>query len=592
VKKLTLPATLTVKELSDRLGVSGAQVVKYLMTNGVMATLTQSIDFDTASLAADHFGFEAASEDTAAEEAVATATGRARHPLLDLGAEPAGSLQPRPPVVTVLGHVDHGKTSLLDAIRSTKVAAGEAGGITQRIGAYQVEKSGRQITFIDTPGHEAFTAMRARGADVTDVAILVVAANDGVMPQTEEAIQHARNAGVPILVALNKIDVDGANPDRVLQQLADRGLVSDEYGGDTTVVRTSAKSGQGIDTLLDMILLLSDIEEPKANPKRRAVGTVIDSNLEKGRGPIATMLVQNGTLRVGDVIVAGSAYGRVRALVDDTGKRVKEAPPSFPAVVTGLNDVPPAGTLFQVMETERAARSIAEARAQEVRSRQAQPVRRITLADLASQVAEGKIKSLNLLLKADLQGTLEALRQQVEKIEDPSVRVKVVADGVGPVTESDVNLAAVTEAIVIGFNVRPDPATKQLAEQQGVDVRYYEVIYQVTDDLEKAIKGLYEPTFVEVFQGRVEVRRVFTVDGKPAIAGSYVTEGRITRNAVVRVLRDGGEVARSRIAQLRRMKDDVREVAQGYECGITLEEFAEFQEGDVLEAYVLEQQNA
>jgi len=341
-----------------------------------------------------------------------------------------------------------------------------------------------------------------------------------------------------------------------------------------------------------MILLLSDIEEPKANPKRAAVGTVIDSNLEKGRGPIATVLVQNGTLRVGDVLVAGSAYGRVRALVDDTGKRIKEAPPSFPAVVTGLNDVPPAGTLFQVMETERAARNLAEARAQEVRSRQAQPVRRITLADLASQVAEGKIKSLNLLLKADLQGTLEALRQQIEKIEDPSVRVKVVADGVGPVTESDVNLAAVTEAIVIGFNVRPDPATKQLAEQQGVDVRYYEVIYQVTDDLEKAIKGLYEPTFVEVFQGRVEVRRVFTVDGKPAIAGSYVTEGRIGRNAVVRVLRDGAEVARSRIAQLRRMKDDVREVAQGYECGITLEEFADFQEGDVLEAYVLEQQNA
>jgi len=598
VKKLSLPVTLTVKELADRLGVSGAQVVKYLMTNGVMATLTQSIDFDTAALAADHFGFEAVNEDAAvAADGAGAATGaattsRARHPLLDLSTEPPGSLAIRPPVVTVLGHVDHGKTSLLDAIRSTKVAAGEAGGITQRIGAYQVEKNGRQITFIDTPGHEAFTAMRARGADVTDVAILVVAANDGVMPQTEEAIQHARNAGVPILVALNKVDMDGANPDRVLQQLADRGLVSDEYGGDTTVVRTSAKTGQGIDTLLDMILLISDIEEPKANPKRAAVGTVIDSHLEKGRGPIATVLVQNGTLKVGDILVSGTAYGRVRALVDDTGKRVKEAPPSFPAVVTGLNDVPPAGTLFQVMETERAARSLAETRATEQRSRQVQPVRRITLADLASQVAEGKIKSLNLLLKADLQGTLEALRQQVERIEDETVRVKVVADGVGPVTESDVNLAAVTDAIVIGFNVRPDPATKQLAEQQGVDVRYYEVIYQVTDDLEKAIKGMYEPTFVEVFQGRVEVRRVFTVDGKPAIAGSYVTEGRISRNAIVRVLRDGQEIARSRIAQLRRMKDDVREVAQGYECGITLEDFAEFEEGDTLEAHVLEQQNA
>jgi translation initiation factor IF-2 len=597
VKKLALPATLTVKELADRVGVSGAQVVKYLMTNGVMATLTQSIDFDTAALAADHFGFEAVSEDAAvaadgASAPAAGGIGRARHPLLDLSQEPPGSLVPRPPVVTVLGHVDHGKTSLLDSIRRTKVAAGEAGGITQKIGAYQVERGGRLITFIDTPGHEAFTAMRARGADVTDVAILVVAANDGVMPQTEEAIQHVRNAGVPILVALNKVDLEGANPDRVLQQLADRGLVSDEYGGDTTVVRTSAKTGEGIDTLLDLVLLISDIQEPKANPKRAAVGTVLDSELEKGRGPIATVLVQNGTLRVGDAIAAGATYGRVRALIDDTGKRVKEAPPSFPAVVTGLGDVVPAGTLFQVTGTERAARTLAEARAQEDRSRQAQPVRRITLADLASAVAEGKVKSLNLMLKAELQGSLEALRQQVEKIEDEAVRVKVVADGVGPITESDVNLAAVTDAIIIGFNVRPDPATKQLAEQQGVDVRYYDVIYQVTDDLEKAIKGLYEPTFVEVFQGRVEVRRVFTVDGRPAIAGSYVTEGRISRNAVVRVLRDGHEIARSRIAQLRRMKDDVREVAQGYECGITLEEFADFQEGDVLEAYVLEQQNA
>jgi translation initiation factor IF-2 len=596
VKKLTLPATLTVKELADRLGVSGAQVVKYLMTNGVMATMTQSIDFDTAALAADHFGFEAASEDSVVEQEGANGaapSGRViRHPLLDLAQEPPGSLVTRPPVVAVLGHVDHGKTSLLDSIRATKVAAGEAGGITQKIGAYQVERNGRKITFIDTPGHEAFTAMRARGADVTDVAILVVAANDGVMPQTEEAIQHVRNAGVPILVALNKIDVEGANPDRVLQQLADRGLVSDQYGGDTTVVRTSAKTGEGIDTLLDMVLLISDIEEPKANPKRSAVGTVLDSELERGRGPIATVLVQNGTLKIGDIIVAGAASGRVRALIDDTGAKVKEAPPSFPAVVTGMADVVPAGTLFQVTATERAARALADARTQEDRRRQAQPVRRITLADLASAVAEGKIKSLNLLLKAELQGSLEALRQQVEKIEDEAVRIKVVADGVGPVSESDVNLAAVTDAIIIGFNSRPDPATKQLAEQQGVDVRFYDVIYQVTDDLEKAIKGLYEPTFVEVFQGRVEVRRVFTVDGKPAIAGSYVTEGRIGRNAIVRVLRDGREVARSRIAQLRRIKDDVREVAQGYECGITLEDFAEFEEGDTLEAYVLEQQNA
>ncbi|HEY4869805.1 MAG TPA: translation initiation factor IF-2 [Candidatus Dormibacteraeota bacterium] len=597
IKKLTLPATLTVAELAEGLSVSPTQVIKYLMTNGVMATQNQSIDFDTAALAADHFGFEAESEQAAAAAsatAVASPDGaRPRHPLLDQSGDDPKTLIPRPPIAAVLGHVDHGKTSLLDRIRETRVAAGEAGGITQKIGAYQVERNGRKITFIDTPGHEAFTAMRARGADVTDIAILVVAADDGVMPQTDEALQHARSAGVPIVVALNKIDKEGANKDRVLQQLAERGLVGEQYGGDTPVVETSAKTGVGIDDLLDIVLLTADVYvQPKANPNRPAVGTVIDSYLERGRGPIATVLVQNGTLHVGDHIVAGAAYGRVRALIDDAGRRVKEAGPSMPSVITGISDVVVAGEVFQVTETERAARVLAEQRSLLQRQRQEQPVRRITLADLASQVTDGNLKALNLVLKAEANGSLEALRGQVAKIEDPTVKIKVVADGVGPVSESDVNLAAVTDAIVIGFNVRPDDHARTAAEEQGVDVRYYDVVYQVTDDIEKAIKGMYEPTMVEVFQGRAEVRRIFTVDGKPAIAGSHVIDGRITRNAVCRVLRAGKEVARSRIADLKRFKDDVREVARGYDCGITLADFNDFAEGDILEAYSVEQQNA
>src|ERR1035437_118181 len=590
VKKLTLPATVTVKELAERLSVSGPQLIKYLMSNGVLSTLNQSVDFDTAALAADHFGFEAESEE-AATAAAPTST-RRRNPLLDLSDADPARLLPRPPVVTVLGHVDHGKTSLLDAIRETSVASGEAGGLTQKIGAYQVEKNGRPITFIDTPGHEAFTAMRARGADVTDIAVLVVAADDGVMPQTEEAIQHVRSAEVPIIVALNKIDKDGANPDRVLQQLADRGLVSSDYGGDVTVVRTSAKTGEGVSDLLDMILLTADAEvEPKADPQGKAVGTVIEADRDPGRGPIATVLVQNGTLRVSDYIVAGQVYGRIRALLDERGGRLEEAGPSTPAVVTGLSGVAAAGDVFQVMPNERSARSLAEQRGFEAKQRQAQPVRRITLADLASQVAEGSMKTLNLYVKADSNGSLEALRSQIEKIEDPSVRVVIVASGVGPVGEADVNLAAVTDSIVIGFNVRPDDRAKVAADAQGVDVRYYDVIYQITDDIEKAIKGLYEPTFIDVLQGRAEVRQVFTVDGRPAIAGSHVVEGRIPRNATATVLRGGKQVTRSKIAVLKRFKDDVREVARGYDCGITLEDFSDFAVGDILEAYTGEQQN-
>jgi translation initiation factor IF-2 len=590
VKKLTLPATVPVNELAERLSVSGPQLIKYLMGNGVMATLNQSVDFDTAALAADHFGFEAESEETVV--ATAPASTRRRHPLLDQADADPAKLVPRPPVVTVLGHVDHGKTSLLDAIRETAVASGEAGGITQKIGAYQVEKNGREITFIDTPGHEAFTAMRARGADVTDIAVLVVAADDGVMPQTEEAIQHVRSAEVPIIVALNKIDKDGANPDRILQQLADRGLVSSDYGGDVTVVRTSAKTGEGVTDLLDMILLTADAElEPKADPTASAVGTVIESHRDPGRGPVATVLVQNGTLKIGDYIVAGQVYGRVRALLDERGDRLQQAGPSSPAVVTGLSGVAEAGDVFQVMSNERSARSLAEERGFAAKQQQVQPVRRITLADLASQVAEGSVKALNVIVKAEATGSLEALRGQIEKIEDPNVKVVIVASGVGPVGEADVNLAAVTDSIVIGFNVRPDDRAKAAADTQGVDVRYYDVIYQIADDIEKAIKGLYEPTFVDVFQGRAEVRQVFTVDGRPAIAGSHVVDGRIPRNSICTVLRDGKQVARSRIAVLKRFKDDVREVARGYDCGITLEDFSDFAVGDILEAYTVEQQN-
>ena len=582
-------------ELAERLGVSAPQVIKYLMTNGVVAAVNQPVDFETAALAADHFGYEAESEAAAAGRSGSSPAreGRRTHPLLDVSGEDPKALVSRPPVVAVLGHVDHGKTSLLDAIRATRVADGEAGGITQVIRAHQVERNGRRITFIDTPGHEAFTAMRARGADVTDVAILVVAADDGVMPQTEEAIQHIRAAGVPIVVAVNKVDKDGANVDRVMQQLAEREIVSEQCGGDVPMVRTSARTGDGIDDLLEAVLLTSDAYvEPKANPNRAAVGTVIDSHLERGRGPIATIVVQNGTLHLGDNVVAGAVYGKIRALIDDLGHRVKDAGPSAPVVITGLNDVAMAGEVFQVTDTERAARSLAEQRAQSDKRQIEQPVRRITLADLASAVASDGVKTLNLVLKAEANGSLEALRGQVQKVEDPTVRVRIIGEGVGAVSESDVNLAAASDAIVIGFNVKPDDRAKTAAETQGVDVRFYDVVYQVNEDLDRAVKGLYEPRMIEVFLGRAEVRRIFTVDGRNAIAGSHVVEGKITRNATCRVLRDSKEIAKSRIADLKRFKDDVREVARGYDCGITLADFSDFAEGDLIEAYSLEQQNA
>ena len=593
MKKIRLPASLTVKELAERLGAPATQVITYLMQNGVMAALNQSVDYDTAALAADHLGFEAESEEVLAREAAAPAAAgapRRRHPLLDLSGEDPARLVARAPVVAVLGHVDHGKTSILDRVRAASVAAGEAGGITQRIGAYQVERQGRLITFIDTPGHEAFSAMRARGADVTDIAVLVVAADDGVMPQTEEAIQHIKSAGVPIVVAVNKVDKEGANPERVLQQLAEREVVPEAYGGTVPTVRTSAVSGEGIDDLLDTILVVSDVVNPPvANPDRPAVGTVIDSELERGRGPVASVLVQNGTLRVGDNVVVGRVYGKVRALTDDAGRRVKEAGPSKPVQITGLTDVATAGDILQVMDSERAARTLAEQRAAEERSRVTQPARRITLSDFAA--VQDEVKTMTLVLKAEANGSLEALRGQVLKLEDPNVKIKVVGEGVGAVGESDVNLAAVSGAIVIGFNVRPDDRARAAAEELGVDIRYYDVVYQVVEDIERSIRGMYEPTMVEVYQGRAEVRRVFMVDGRPAIAGCQVVDGRITRAATCIVRRDGREVGRGKVDALKRFRDDVREVARGYECGISLEGFAEFAEGDVIEAHVIEQQN-
>ncbi|MGC2191413.1 MAG: translation initiation factor IF-2 [Candidatus Dormiibacterota bacterium] len=585
VKQAALPAHLTVKSLAEALGVSAAEVSKVLMQHRILATINQSIDAGTARLVAEQLEIEIAD----AEPEVAAPVER----MLDRGQfqadADAGHLRPRPPVVTVLGHVDHGKTSLLDAIRETAVAAGEAGGITQRIGASVVERQGRKITFIDTPGHEAFTAMRARGANITDLAVLVVAADDGVMPQTEEAIKHVRNAGVPLLVALNKIDRDDANPDRVKQQLAEHGVVVEDFGGDVVCVPVSAKTGDGIDHLLEMILLVSDLGEPRANPDRPGEAAVIDSHLQKGQGPVASVLVQEGTLRVQDYFVVGGVAGRIRALLDDRGQRTQEVTPGLPALVTGLPEVATAGDRLLVVATEREARTLAEERRLALRSGKADATR-VSLAELSKQSGEG-LRDLDLLIKAESQGSLEALRAALLKFSDPLVRLRLVADGVGPISEADVDLAAAANAILIGFNVRPDPSAKALADGHGIDVRTYDVIYQITEDIDKAIRGLHEPTFEEVFEGRAEVKARIRVPRVGVIAGSQVTEGKITRGSLAVVLREGKEVHRTQVASLRRFKDDVREVAQGYECGIDLGDYQDFAEGDVLECYVVEQRN-
>jgi translation initiation factor IF-2 len=555
------------------------------MQNRILATINQSIDAGTARLVAEQLEIEIAD----AEPDVAAPVER----MLDRDQfqvdAKAGNLQTRPPVVTVLGHVDHGKTSLLDAIRETSVASGEAGGITQRIGASVVERDGRKITFIDTPGHEAFTAMRARGANITDLAVLVVAADDGVMPQTVEAIKHVQNAAVPLLVAINKIDRDDANPDRVKQQLADHGVVVEDFGGDVVSVPVSAKTGEGIGHLLEMILLVSDLGEPRANPDRPGEAVVIDSQLQRGQGPVASVLVQEGTLRVQDHFVVGALAGRIRAIFDDRGHRTAEVTPGLPALVTGLPEVATSGDRLLVMPSEREARAIAEERQLAVRSGRSD-ANRVSLAELSKQSGEG-VRDLDLVVKAESQGSLEALRSALLKFSDPLVRLRLVSDGVGPISEADVDLATAANAILIGFNVRPDPGAKALADGQGIDVRAYDVVYQITEDIEKAIRGLHEPTFEEVFEGRAEVKARIRVPRVGIIAGSQVTEGKITRGSLAVVQRDGQEIHRTLVVSLRRFKDDVREVAQGYECGIDLGDYQDFAEGDVLECYVVQQRN-
>ncbi len=573
---LVIPDTITVKDFADKLGVPAAAIIKTLMNAGVIAGINQSIDHDAAAMVAKKLGFTVERPQETKIE------------LLDTSEDPPEALKERPPVVTIMGHVDHGKTTLLDAIRQTRVVETEAGGITQHIGAYQVERGGKKITFIDTPGHEAFTAMRSRGAQVTDIAVLVVAADDGVMPQTVEAINHAKAAGVPIIVAVNKMDRPGANIDRVKQQLVEHDLVPEDWGGDTIVVPVVAIRGEGIDELLEMILLVAELRELKANPDRPGQATVIESELDKGKGPVATILVRNGTVRVGDAVVVGAIAGRVRALIDENGRPVKEAGPSMPVQVLGLSEVPQAGDFLEVVSDERTAREIAASR-QEQAKNDVQRAGRVRLAELFSRVQEGEVKDLNILVKADAQGSVEALRHSLEKLSTDQVRVNVIHGAAGGITESDVNLAAASNAIIIGFNVRPETSARNLAEREGVDIRLYRVIYDAIEEVQKAMEGLLEPKFQEVVLGRAEVRATFKVPGVGTVAGCYVVDGKVARNAQVRLLRDNVVVYEGRIASLKRFKDDVREVQAGYECGIGIERFNDIKEGDVIEAFEMQQ---
>ncbi len=577
--RIALPPTITVGELAQRLGVNSGDVIKSLMGMGLLVTINQEIDFDAASLVADEYGFDA--EPLEQKEA--------REFGIEDVPDAAEELVPRPPVVTVLGHVDHGKTSLLDAIRETNVTAQEAGGITQHIGAYQVELGGRRITFIDTPGHEAFTAMRARGAQVTDIAVLVVAADDGVMPQTEEAINHARAAKVPIVVAINKIDKAGAQPDRVKQQLSDRGLVPEQWGGDTVMVEVSALRRQGIEDLLEMILLVADMRDLKANPNRAAKGTVIEARLDRGRGPVATVLVEKGTLRVGDAIVAGEVSGKVRAMADDQGRPVQAAGPSMPVEVLGFSDVPQAGDVLQVVPEDKLAKQLATRRSERKRAEEVQAPRTVSLEALFGKIKEGEIKELNLILKADVQGSVEALRQSLENLSTDEVKVNVIHAGVGAISKNDVMLASASNAIIIGFQVRPDANARQVAERDRVDIRLYKIIYDATDDVRAAMQGLLEPEVREVILGRADVTATFRIPKVGVVAGCSVSEGKITRDAQARVLRDNVVVHEGRIGSLRRFKEDVSEVSAGYECGIGLAGFQDIKEGDVIEAFKMEE---
>ncbi|PQZ54460.1 MULTISPECIES: translation initiation factor IF-2 [Bacillus] len=578
--KITFSGSLTVGDLAKKLSKEPSEIIKKLFMLGIMATINQDLDKDTIELIATDYGIEVEEEVVVSETEFET--------FID-EQDDEENLKERPAVVTIMGHVDHGKTTLLDSIRNSKVTAGEAGGITQHIGAYQVDVNDKKITFLDTPGHAAFTTMRARGAQVTDITILVVAADDGVMPQTVEAISHAKAAGVPIIVAVNKMDKPAANPDRVMQELTEYELVPEAWGGDTIFVPISAIQGEGIDNLLEMILLVSEVEEYKANPNRYAAGTVIEAQLDKGKGTIATLLVQNGTLRVGDPIVVGTSFGRVRAMVSDIGRRVKVAGPSTPVEITGLNEVPQAGDRFMAFADEKKARQIGESRAQEALVAQRGEKSKFSLEDLFQQIQEGDVKEINLIVKADVQGSVEAMAASLRKIDVEGVKVKIIHTGVGAITESDVILASASNAIIIGFNVRPDVNAKRTAELEKVDVRLHRIIYKVIEEIESAMQGMLDPEFEEKVIGQAEVRQTFKVTKVGTIAGCYVIDGKITRDSGVRIIRDGVVVFEGQLDTLKRFKDDVKEVAQNYECGITIERYNDLKEGDIIEAYVMEE---
>ncbi|MBY7143629.1 translation initiation factor IF-2 [Virgibacillus sp. NKC19-3] len=578
-ERITYNDTLTVSELASKLHMQAAEIIKKLMNLGVMATKNQDLDDDTIELLCAEFNVEVE------KEIILDDTDFEKYRVEENEAD----LIERPAVVTIMGHVDHGKTTLLDSIRHTKVTAGEAGGITQHIGAYQVEDQGKKVTFLDTPGHAAFTSMRSRGAQVTDIAILVVAADDGVMPQTVEAINHAKAAEVPIIVAVNKMDKEGANPDRVMQELTEYELIPEAWGGSTIFVNVTATKAEGIDDLLEMILLVSEVEELKANPNASASGTVIDAKLDKGRGPVATLLIENGQLNVGDSIVVGNTYGRVRAMVNDVGARVKKAGPSTPVEITGLNHVPQAGDQFMVFKDEKKARHIGEARAQQYIVENRSEQSKVSLDDLFEQIKQGEMKEINIIIKADVQGSAEALAGSLGKINVEGVNIKIIHTGVGAISESDIILASASNAIVIGFNVRPDVNAKKAADTEKVDVRLHRVIYTAIEEIEAAMKGMLDPEYEEKVIGQIEVREIFKVSRIGTIAGSYVTDGKVTRDSGIRVIRDGVVQFEGEIAALKRFKDDVKEVAQNYECGITIKNFNDIKEGDVMEAFVMEE---
>ena len=574
-----IPDEISVGELASRMKKTGAEVVKCLMKNGVMASLSQIIDFDTAAITAEEMGCKVE------KEVVVTIEEK----LIDTAEDKPEDLVPRAPVVVVMGHVDHGKTSLLDYIRNASVAKGEAGGITQHIGAYQTEINGKPITFLDTPGHEAFTSMRARGAMVTDIAILVVAAEDGIMPQTVESINHAKAADIPIIVAINKMDKPEANPERIKQQLTEYELVAEDWGGETIICPISAKTGMGIDNLLEMVTLTAEVAELKANPNRAAQGTVVEARLDKGRGPVATLLVQNGTLKSGDIIIAGTAVGRVRAMLDDKGNRITEAGPSVPVEITGLGEVPGAGSPFNAVADERLARELVEQRKAEERAKAAAPVQKVSLEDLFSQIQAGEMKDLNIIVKADVQGSAEAVKASLEKLSNEEVRVRVIHSGVGAISESDVMLASTSKAIIVGFNVRPDASARDNAARSNVDMRMYRVIYDAINEVEAAMKGMLAPKFREALIGHAEVRQTYKVSGVGTIAGCYVQDGKIQRSCQVRIVRDGIVIHEGMLASLQRFKDAVKEVASGYECGMSIEKFNDIKEGDIIECFVMEQ---